>query len=99
MNCRAERFFWCGTGAAGRTRAAESANSVAVSAAMAGSKALKIFSHARGGPFKEPAGLTPQVPRLVSRAQGNNMAKDFIGYQALTDAALRGVVRDALRKI
>jgi uncharacterized protein len=25
------------------------------------------------------------------------MAKDFIGYQALTDAALRGVVRDALR--
>ena len=26
------------------------------------------------------------------------MAKDFIGYQALTDAALRGVVRDALRK-
>jgi hypothetical protein len=27
------------------------------------------------------------------------MAKDFIGYQALTDAALRGVVRDALRKI
>ena len=25
--------------------------------------------------------------------------KDFIGYQALTDAALRGVVRDALRKI
>ena len=27
------------------------------------------------------------------------MAKDFIGYQALTDAALRGVVRDALRKV
>src|SRR5215831_12794818 len=27
------------------------------------------------------------------------MAKDFIGYQALTDAALRGVVRDSLRKI
>lgn len=27
------------------------------------------------------------------------MAKDFIGYQALTDAALRSVVRDALRKI
>ncbi len=27
------------------------------------------------------------------------MTKDFIGYQALTDAALRGVVRDALRKI
>jgi hypothetical protein len=27
------------------------------------------------------------------------MAKDFIGYQALTDAALRGVVRDALRRI
>jgi len=27
------------------------------------------------------------------------MAKDFIGYQALTDAALRGVVRDALKKI
>lgn len=26
------------------------------------------------------------------------MAKDFIGYQALTDAALRGVVRDALRR-
>jgi hypothetical protein len=27
------------------------------------------------------------------------MSKDFIGYQALLDAALRGVVRDALRRI
>jgi len=27
------------------------------------------------------------------------MAKDFIGYQALTDSALRGVVRDSLRRI
>src|ERR1051326_3088664 len=27
------------------------------------------------------------------------MAKDFIGYQALTDSALRGVVREALRRI
>jgi uncharacterized protein len=27
------------------------------------------------------------------------MTKDFIGYQALTDTALRGVVRDAMRKI
>jgi len=27
------------------------------------------------------------------------MAKDFIGYQALTDSALRRVVRDALRRI
>lgn len=27
------------------------------------------------------------------------MAKDFIGYQALTDAALRSVVRDALRRV
>jgi hypothetical protein len=27
------------------------------------------------------------------------MAKDFIGYEALTDAARRGVVREALRKI
>jgi hypothetical protein len=27
------------------------------------------------------------------------MAKDFIGYQGLLDAALRGVVRDALRRI
>lgn len=26
------------------------------------------------------------------------MAKDYIGYQALTDAALRSVVRDALRR-
>jgi hypothetical protein len=26
------------------------------------------------------------------------MAKDFIGYKALTDAALRGVVREALRR-
>ncbi|HUJ46640.1 MAG TPA: ClpXP protease specificity-enhancing factor SspB [Rhizomicrobium sp.] len=25
--------------------------------------------------------------------------KDFIGYQALTDAALRGVVRDALKRV
>ena len=27
------------------------------------------------------------------------MAKDYIGYQALTDAALRGVVRDALKRV
>ena len=27
------------------------------------------------------------------------MTKDYIGYHALTDAALRGVVRDALRRI
>jgi hypothetical protein len=27
------------------------------------------------------------------------MAKDFIGYQALTEAALRGVVRDALKRV
>lgn len=27
------------------------------------------------------------------------MAKDYIGYQALTDAALRSVVRDALRRV
>ena len=27
------------------------------------------------------------------------MAKDFIGYQALTDAALRSVVREALRRV
>lgn len=27
------------------------------------------------------------------------MAKDFIGYEALTDAALRGVVREALRRV
>ncbi|HEX2594577.1 MAG TPA: ClpXP protease specificity-enhancing factor SspB [Rhizomicrobium sp.] len=27
------------------------------------------------------------------------MSKDFIGYEALTDAARRGVVREALRKI
>ena len=27
------------------------------------------------------------------------MAKDYIGYKALTDAALRGVVRDALRRV
>ncbi len=27
------------------------------------------------------------------------MAKDFIGYQALADAALRGVVREALRRV
>jgi len=27
------------------------------------------------------------------------MAKDYIGYQALTDAALRSVVRDALKRI
>ena len=40
--------------------------------------------------------LTPHVRRLVFEA---HMAKDFIGYQALTDSALRGVVRDALRRI
>ena len=36
---------------------------------------------------------------LSASSDGLCMAKDFIGYQALTDAALRGVVRDALRRI
>ena len=36
---------------------------------------------------------------LTWSSLGPLMAKDFIGYQALTDAALRGVVRDALRRI
>jgi hypothetical protein len=40
--------------------------------------------------------LTPGTRRLVLR---KHMAKDFIGYQSLTDSALRGVVRDALRRI
>src|SRR6202451_4190980 len=35
----------------------------------------------------------------VALSLWNLMAKDFIGYQALTDSALRGVVRDALRRI
>jgi len=30
---------------------------------------------------------------------GKHMAKDYIGYQALTDAALRSVVRDALKRV
>lgn len=44
--------------------------------------------------------LTGRASRLVSRGIGlRRMAKDYIGYQALTDAALRSVVRDALRRI
>jgi hypothetical protein len=35
----------------------------------------------------------------LALSQGTEMAKDFIGYQALTDAALRSVVRDALKRI
>src|ERR1700756_4054351 len=35
----------------------------------------------------------------AARQAPAHMAKDFIGYQALTDSALRGVVRDALRRI
>src|SRR6201996_6516964 len=42
------------------------------------------------------ARLTPRFRCLVLP---KIMAKDFIGYQALTDSALRGVVRDALRRI
>src|SRR5690242_21500823 len=51
-------------------------------------------------PCKRAGQLTGKSSRLVSRRIGlRYMAKDFIGYQALTDAALRGVVRDALRRI
>src|SRR5690242_16133032 len=48
------------------------------------------------------------MPRIDSKMGAHNvsgkskrapMAKDFIGYEALTDAARRGVVREALRKI
>ena len=43
--------------------------------------------------------LTCDARRLVLGAiTVGKMAKDYIGYQALTDAALRGVVRDALRR-
>ncbi len=44
--------------------------------------------------------LTCDARRLVLGAYTvGTMAKDYIGYQALTDAALRGVVRDALRRV
>src|SRR5947207_6501459 len=43
--------------------------------------------------------LTRALPRLLFSRYGSVMVKDFIGYQALTDAALRGVVRDALKRI
>jgi hypothetical protein len=36
---------------------------------------------------------------IFAPVAGRQMAKDYIGYQALTDAALRGVVRDALRRV
>jgi uncharacterized protein len=42
----------------------------------------------------------PAIDSLLSTLTLKSlMAKDFIGYQALTDQALRGVVRDALRRI
>src|SRR5690242_21725850 len=51
-------------------------------------------------PCKRAGQLTGKSSRLVSRRIGlRYMAKDYIGYQALTDAALRSVVRDALHRI
>ena len=42
----------------------------------------------------------PEIDSLLATLTLKSlMAKDFIGYQALTDQALRGVVRDALRRI
>src|ERR1700744_5157904 len=35
----------------------------------------------------------------LDRFRQDGMPKDFIGYQALTDAALRSVVREALRRV
>jgi hypothetical protein len=51
--------------------------------------------------------MPPSFPPIDSQAaaaslfglNGSVMAKDFIGYQALTDAALRSVVRDALKRV
>jgi hypothetical protein len=45
-----------------------------------------------------PIDLAPTALSL-RLSQGTEMAKDFIGYQALTDAALRSVVRDALKRV
>lgn len=35
---------------------------------------------------------------IFAGVAGKQMAKDYIGYQTLTEAALRGVVRDALKR-
>src|SRR5580692_10037132 len=53
----------------------------------------KIGRRRRGN---EPCAIDSFIAAL---SLGPLMAKDFIGYQALTDSALRGVVRDALRRI
>jgi hypothetical protein len=49
---------------------------------------------------EEKGQLTRKGPRLCSVSFARRqMAKDYIGYQALTDAALRSVVRDALKRV
>lgn len=42
---------------------------------------------------------TPDAAISLCAIHGRVMTKDFIGYQALTDAALRSVVRDALKRV
>src|ERR1700761_7884928 len=56
-------------------------------------KCVKMVLHR---PFRPAAAIDLPDMTLSLRSL---MAKDFIGYQALTDSALRGVVRDALRRI
>src|SRR5712671_2380736 len=41
----------------------------------------------------------PASVRFAISANLRAMAKDFIGYEALTDRALRGVVREALKRV
>jgi hypothetical protein len=46
-----------------------------------------------------PAIDSKKARTIFAPIAGRQMAKDYIGYQALTDAALRGVVRDALKRV
>jgi uncharacterized protein len=46
-----------------------------------------------------PMSQLPASVRFAISANLSTMAKDFIGYEALTDRALRGVVREALKRV
>src|SRR5579871_4247234 len=89
----------CGTGAAGRKRAAFAGPvSCATDKAQIRLVAAAIDTIGRGNARRLSA-LTQWPHRLVFTASDRQEMKDFIGYQALTDAALRGVVREALRRV
>src|SRR5215467_4559419 len=87
-------------GAAGRKPFRLCRISVAVCATKTGLESSTAHVARQSRRFKARVPIDLRCTALsLAFSKSLEMAKDFIGYQALTDAALRSVVRDALRRI